>query len=192
MTTDWFTKMCSSLVVQDVESLNDYTPRHLREIYGNLAKEGAVGTATVYQFGWSEYQQKFLGFAYRSENHFESEPLEIGTAMKPAINNPDSYFGADPLPPLETLMDIQQSEDRSKPLTDRIGIGGDKLQYVAFIDSETGLFKSQFSQIGNFENTELDWQMIAANLPNNTQSLFSKAARNNYEQASMTKPIPKP
>ncbi len=187
VTTEWFTQVCSSMIIEDVEMLNDYTPRHLREIYGNLAKEGAIGTATVYQFGWSKEEGKFQGFAYRSENHFDSERLAFGTAMKPPIDDPESFFDTNPALPLEALLDIQQREDRSKPISDRIGIGGDKLQFLAYISPETSSFMSEYSHIGQFKHYDLDWEMIISNLPSNYHSLLSKNTRKNYEKVSMMK-----
>lgn len=98
-------------------------------------------TTTIYQFGLSETQNCFRGYAYRSTNSLKSEEIQYGLGIKPtdAFDTDDKLelalaeFDDSSQEALESsfvnLMCKQKEYDDSLPKRQRVGIGG-KIQLL--------------------------------------------------------------
>ncbi|WP_413460515.1 hypothetical protein [Herbaspirillum huttiense] len=89
-------------------------------------------TATIYHFGYSIKECKYVGYVYRSERNFRSERLQEGLGYKPVIpiatsddiRFPDFLIG---------IILEQQRRDNLQPITERVGIGGE-IEFVVMSD----------------------------------------------------------
>ena len=81
-------------------------------------------TATIYLFGYSTAEQRYVGYAHRSESCFSQERLSYGLGMRPPvqISIPDDLRFPDFMVQIALL---QQQLDNSCPLSERLGIGGE-------------------------------------------------------------------
>ena len=119
---DWFVRVNTSMLVQDVCHLNEFTVNALRDLGSQYALSEKL-TATIYHFGWSELENCFTGFAYRSEKDFQSERLGYGTGIKPHFDQIDWVDGEG----IDFIKIIKQQRllDRQRPLNQQVGIGGE-------------------------------------------------------------------
>lgn len=90
-------------------------------------------TATLYHFGYSRKEAKYVGYAYRSSDDFKSNRLQ------------DSSLGIKPQVHIEASEDIkfpdflitiileQQRQDQLLPLDKQVGIGGE-IEFVVLRD----------------------------------------------------------
>jgi hypothetical protein len=118
---DWFVCIQTAVIVRDIPHLDQYAPNQLRAIAGKYDLNSKL-TSTIYHFGYSEIDQRYRGFAYRSEKNFISEELEYGFGIKPPVE----FEPIQSLPKgFVEMMEQQRIEDRKKPTEDQVGIGGD-------------------------------------------------------------------
>lgn len=126
---DWVEFVQKNVLAQDILYLNEITPEQLRNIADN---NGYLenSTSTIYHFGYHEEEKRFIGFAYRSTNNFQSEELQYSVAIKPngedlqeiaieIINNleiPEAFI---------EIMKLQKEFDNCKESDERLGIGGE-------------------------------------------------------------------
>jgi hypothetical protein len=79
-------------------------------------------TVTVYHFGFSEDTGVIRTHLYQSTSGFASEMLEYGVGVKPMCNVPENYtFPND----IKRMMDEQREIQSSKPIIERVYIGGE-------------------------------------------------------------------
>jgi hypothetical protein len=126
--TEWVAIINLDLLARDVVELDQIAPSRLRALFGRYAAEQAGGreiTTTLYHFGFDHEAQRFAGFAYRSIDHFDSEPLEPGFGFKPAPEWPLDASRIKKLPDdFIALAKRQKAQDDATELSKRVGIGG--------------------------------------------------------------------
>ena len=119
----WFDHVSSSLRVVDIDDLDKITPQVVK---ASVDAAGGLGdiTTTLYHFGYSRTEGRYVGYAYRSTSNFQSERLQYALGLKPQV----------PVAPTDNiqfpgfLIDIvvqQQRYDRSLPADQQVGIGGE-------------------------------------------------------------------
>ena len=123
MVADWMHYARCNVIATDIDHLNEYTPDSLRQIAENHPELQWV-SATVYHFGFSNGRGRFLAYAYRSTNNWESEEIADGIGVKPQIDFlVDESFQL-PAAFIE-LIKRQRDQDLSLAPEERVGIGGD-------------------------------------------------------------------
>ncbi len=119
----WFQHLQANLRGATTDDLDAEVPSIFR---ASINAEGGLSglTATIYHFGYSAREQRYVGYAYRSEHDFRSDRLQYALGYKPVVSitpNDDIRFPA-------FLIDIileQQRQDRLQPISERVGIGGE-------------------------------------------------------------------
>lgn len=86
-------------------------------------------TTTIYHFGLDQQEGVFKGFASRSINAFESEPLQYGFHLKPYFDLKDQEVRQFP-DDFATVMREQRIEQNLIPEEDRVFIGGHVLSWM--------------------------------------------------------------
>jgi len=88
----WFEYIESSIVAYGIVQLNRLTKLSIKEF---MEKENSTDEpTTLYQFGLSEVDGRFYGYAYRSTNNYTSEELQYTIGVKPrdAFNTSEEIF----------------------------------------------------------------------------------------------------
>jgi hypothetical protein len=119
----WFAHLSALACVGDIDDLNNIAPGVLKASADAAGGLGAI-TTTIYHFGYSRSDCQYVGYAYRSINEFQSERLPYGLGFKPHV----PVTPTDDINFPEFLVDIvvkQQSADRSLPVQQQLGIGGE-------------------------------------------------------------------
>lgn len=127
----WFRHLQANLKGATIDDLNAEAPNIFR---ASVSAEGGLSglTATIYHFGYSEREGRYVGYAYRSEYSFRSDRLQYALGYKPVV----------PITPNDNirfpdfLIDIvleQQRLDHRLPITERLGIGGE-IEFVVMSD----------------------------------------------------------
>jgi hypothetical protein len=122
--TDWWARINNRFVVRGIENLDCHTPAALRECWNAYRATYSVPeslTSTIYHFGISERTAKVAAYAYRSTNDFASEVLGYGTAVKPACTIRSGNLPEE----IRTMMEEQRRLQATKPVTERLFIGGE-------------------------------------------------------------------
>jgi len=125
----WYAHALTSVLARDIEHLDEFAPECLRTIFKE-AKDSFdnelldEATSTIYHFGHSEEQSRFIGYAYRSGEDFVSEQLEEEFRQKPGLLNGGYEIKEFPSDPIK-LSDLHKAEDAEKNIEDRVGIGGE-------------------------------------------------------------------
>lgn len=120
----WALTVASRMVVNGIHNLDYHTPEALKELWGQYSNEYSLPenfTTTVYQFGFSEVDNKVVSFAYRSTNNFESEELQYGTAVKPVCSVPEGNL----VELVPSMMQEQRDIQEQLPKDQRLYIGGE-------------------------------------------------------------------
>lgn len=151
--TGWFHFVNGNVVVRDIEQINAYTPGALRRAAAEC--EGTnLTTTTLYHFGYSTFQKRYVGYAYRSTKNWETDKLPDALGFKPVVHVPST----DDIQCPQFLIDIvseQRRQDLQLPLAERVGIGGD----IHFVVLENGIVT--ISTVHRFESYESDYQQMA-------------------------------
>ena len=125
---EWVAHINLHLLVRDIVQLDPIAPSSLRALFGRCALQQAGEhevTTTLYHFGFDSAARRFAGFAYRSVDHFESEPLEPGFGFAPAPEWPLDASQLKKLPDdFIALAKKQKAQDDATKLTKRVGVGG--------------------------------------------------------------------
>lgn len=125
---EWVAEINLHLLVRDIVQLDPIAPSSLRARFGRYALDQAGErdiTTTIYHFGFDNKARRFAGFAYRSVDHFESDPLEPGFGFKPAPEWPLDASRIRKLPDdFIALGKKQKAQDDSTELSKRVGVGG--------------------------------------------------------------------
>ncbi|WCF11564.1 hypothetical protein NDS46_29910 (plasmid) [Paenibacillus thiaminolyticus] len=119
---DWVYRVQRNVVAADIEFLSSVTTEQLLEIHKKYNTFDVC--TTIYQFGYSQIDEKFKGYVYRSTNNFSQEEYDYSFAIKPHVefdwkeelkNGLDNAF---------IKLMTKQKEMDDKSLT-RLGIGGE-------------------------------------------------------------------
>lgn len=116
----------------NIDKLNQLTPESLFEAieqHMNLMD----GATVIYQFGYSETKQQYVGYAYNSANNFQSEKLDYSIGYYPLVDVPAMNTENDDIS--QFFIDImleQYHQDQIKPFEEQIGIGGEIELLVMF------------------------------------------------------------
>lgn len=129
--TGWFQHLQSNGLGVSIDNLNGEAPSIFR---ASVSAAGGLNglTATIYHFGYSTQEGRYVGYAYRSENNFRSDRLQDALGLKPVIEvapNEDIQFP-------KFMIDIvleQQRQDCQKSISERVGIGGE-IEFVVMSD----------------------------------------------------------
>lgn len=127
---EWFLFVQKNFVVKDIKFLDEIATDKLNEFSENYRNSGE-NTCTIYHFGFSEEDDRFVGFAYRSTSKYKSEVLSDGFGFKPPDGNILEYFidetrrrGRIDLDLFINVIKKQKHLDDKKGIKDRVGIGG--------------------------------------------------------------------
>jgi len=118
---EWYSYVRASVLAQDVDHLNQYSPSALRRIAAG--HDLAAISATVYHFGYSRGRDRFLAYAYRSTSDFSSEEILEGFGVEPQVAFSELDLSAPEV--FVQLMERQRADDQALPKGKRIGIGGE-------------------------------------------------------------------
>lgn len=127
----WFQHLQANLNGATIDDLNAEVPNIFR---ASVSAEGGLSglTATIYHFGYSAREDRYAGYAYRSEHDFRSDRLQYALGYKPVVPvtpNDDIRF-----PDFLTHIILeQQRQDWLLPITERLGIGGE-IEFVVMSD----------------------------------------------------------
>ena len=119
----WFGHYQAHLHSKSIDELDAEAPHIFRT---SVVAEGGLSglTVTIYHFGYSAAEKRYVGYAYRSDHDFQSERLQYALGYKPVI----PITPSDDIRFPEFLVDIiveQQRHDNLKPFEERVGIGGE-------------------------------------------------------------------
>lgn len=127
----WFWYLQANLHGASIDDLNAEAPSIFR---ASVSAEGGLNglTATIYHFGYSAREQRYVGYAYRSEHDFCSDRLQYALGYKPvvAVTPSDDIRFPDFL--IEIILE-QQRQDCLLPIAERVGIGGE-IEFVVMSD----------------------------------------------------------
>ena len=118
--TQWFVKL-ERFLVRDIHHLDEFVTPALQAL-GQDFGINAAQTVTIYHVGYSELEEAYVGFAYRSQDDFRSERLGYGLITKPGIK--DAEIESYPAGFID-LMEQQREADNALPLEQRACIGGE-------------------------------------------------------------------
>jgi hypothetical protein len=122
----WAIFLQDHILARDAEMLDLYTPDVLRALWAELDAEDDLGgkSATVYHFGRSEATNQYVGFAYRSEKNFFSDPIPDGFGVKPAPLNRNELVEPASLDEWIAMATRIRKEQEALPAAQRLYIGG--------------------------------------------------------------------
>jgi len=173
--TQFFLSVNERMVVTDVDHLSEFAPDTLRGMWSAVADQlPGEATTTIYTFGISAAENQFAGFAYRSTNNFEAEPLQHGTAAKPAPTM-EQLAAVGSLSDFAALAFLQQATDRSLPRRQRVGIGGELWLYILG-KAEDGSLTININRATRMPHYDDDFELLLASLPENAGHPRSVAA----------------
>ena len=149
---EWFYFVNGSMVVRDIDHLKVLAPGLLRAAAPRC--QGAdITTTTLYHFGYSTLEKRYVGYAYRSAKNWEPDRLQDALGLKPVIDvQPTSNIQ---IP--QFLIDIvceQRRKDLLLPVSERVGIGGD----IQVVVMENGIVT--ISTVHRFESYESDYELM--------------------------------
>lgn len=151
--TGWFHFVNGSMVVLDIDHLNVFTPESLRRLAAQCPGNDLT-TTTLYHFGYSTFEKRYVGYAYRSVNNWEPDRLPDALSFKPVVHVPPT----DDIQFPQFLIDIvaeQRRQDLLLPVSERVGIGGE----IQFVVLENGVVT--VSTVHRFESYESDYTQMA-------------------------------
>jgi len=118
---EWFARVRDGILAKDIDRVDQYTPSMLRTLAADHDLD--VNSATVYHFGFSPRNNRFVAYVYRSTSGFTSERVDSGLGIKPQVEPPEgdvTYPAA-----FVEIMERQRNADLQRPPAERIGIGGE-------------------------------------------------------------------
>lgn len=134
---DWTRHILGGMLAFDIAHLDEFTPDSLRSLYAaRPSQEREQMTSTIYQIGFDEGEDRFVGFAYRSTADFESERLDYGTRTKPGYQGslPMTGFPDD----FVEVCRAQRFEQDTLPASERVFIGGHIVAYMMQVHRADG------------------------------------------------------
>jgi len=161
---EWFIRANERMVVRGIDNLDYHTPGMLATLWAtHKEKSGSLvdDTVTVYHIGFSEKTDLIHTYVYRSTDDFISEVRDYGLMYKPECTIPENYtFPGD----VKDLMEEQRRIQLTKPLAERIYIGGE-IQVCQISKSGIGIYS-----LGKFDDYDSDLGAIFRNFKNNQAS----------------------
>jgi hypothetical protein len=148
----WFHFVNGCMVVRDIDHLNPSAPRLLRDAAARCLGTDLT-TTTMYHFGYSAIDNRYVGYAYRSAENWEPDRLQDALGVKPVVD----VQPTDKIQFPEFFINIvkeQRRRDLLLPLSDRIGIGGD----IQFVILENGVVT--ISNVHRFDSYESDYELM--------------------------------
>jgi hypothetical protein len=119
LATQWFVRL-EHFLARDIHHLDEYVTPVLQELGKEFGLNDDV-TTTIYHIGYSETEQGYVAFAYRSTNDFKSERLQYGFATKPPVPEAIATSSEDFI----QIMEEQRAMDNALPPEKRVFIGGE-------------------------------------------------------------------
>lgn len=135
---DWVGQAYGGMLAFDMIHADQFVPDTLRRLYSERPPEEKTDcTTSVYHLGYNPTDGAFCGFAYKSVNDFESEPLGYGIHCKPGveIELELNQFPAD----FVTLMRQQRLEQDLLPANERCFVGGQVLSWTMHLIAREGM-----------------------------------------------------
>jgi hypothetical protein len=119
----WFTYVSSLPDLSDIDDLNLISPCVLKE---SVRAAGGLGeiTTTLYHFGYSKSEGKYVGYAYRSTTNFQSERLQYALGLKPQVRVELLENIEFPSFLINIILE-QQRQDQLLTIDQQVGIGGE-------------------------------------------------------------------
>lgn len=140
------------MVLRGIENLDYHTPGELHCLWEQYKAESSLTdglTTTVYHFGFSEDSGNVISFAYRSTTNFASERLQFGVGVKPECTVPEANL----LDHIESMMYEQRSIQATKPLSERVHIGG---KAIAIHLTQQSCNFTELFEFADFRRQELE------------------------------------
>lgn len=169
---EWFHTISSSLLVKDIRHLDKFTPQALQKIFkryqDSLATFHSNISGTIYHIGYDEELERFVGYIYRSTDDFKSEEMQYGYHYKPhpeTALHPISVFPTDFI----SIAKIQKSKDESKPISERVGIGGHLIAYTMRKENQDdGSYQinTHIHRCHEFDDFPRSYEKAVSKLPN--------------------------
>lgn len=119
----WFEHVSSFPDLGDIDDINIFAPTSLA---ASVRAVGGLGknTTTLYHFGYSKSEARYVGYAYRSTNDFLSERLQYALGFKPQVHVEPSVNIEFPSFLINIILE-QQRQDRLLAIDKQVGIGGE-------------------------------------------------------------------
>ena len=146
----WFQYLESLTRLGDVDDVGKFAQQVLKVSVDAAGGLGPI-TTTIYHFGYSRAESQYVGYAYRSTSNFQPERLPYALGYKPEV----PLHATDDMQFPDYLVDIvirQQQHDRSLPIQDQLGIGGE-IDF-AVLSGRTTLIETVFRFI-SYESEQL-------------------------------------
>jgi hypothetical protein len=149
----WFEYVSSLSDLGDIDDLDRFASSVLE---ASVTAAGGLGeiTTTLYHFGYSKAETKYVGFAYRSTNGFQSERLQYALGVKPPVRVESSDNIEFPGFMIDIVLN-QQREDQQLPLEQQVGIGGE-IEFAVLSNRNT-----QIETVYRFETYESERRYIS-------------------------------
>jgi hypothetical protein len=127
----WFQHLWEGYQGATIDDLDAVVPDIFQS---SVIDEGGLGgfTATIYHFGYSPREQRYVGYAYRSEQGFRSDRLQYALGFKPVVQVKPAEDIRFPDFLIEIILE-QQRQDINQPIREKVGIGGD-IEFVVMSD----------------------------------------------------------
>lgn len=156
----WSMAVLGRILTTHMHHLDLEAPGSIREIWGEMSDEERGDAAEIYHLSYDPDDDQFGGFAYRSSNDFESEPLGYGLYPESALRGafPIIAFPGDCVRACRRLRFAQEKLDPDK----RLQIGGQVTAYSIQRHEVQGLLRSSLItaqavfEFEDFEDTLFD------------------------------------
>ncbi len=155
----WNEFLLEKIVVKNINNLDDFATDVLQRLWRELREEHHFNdkvTCTIYHFGWSEADNQYIRYSYRSAKQFKSEKhLDGGTGIKPPPNNIEDLKN---LNPLDLIQKIKSEQDKL-PHSKKLYIGGNLV--LTILTRDIGI---QSKLLHQFDDYEKHWLEMNNNL----------------------------
>lgn len=133
-TLAWVEHALGGILAQDIVHVDSFATESLIELkLGHWLEFEEDRTTTIYHFGYSHEESRFVGFAYRSANDFVSERLGYGLGIKPPVQLPEQQSWSWPDDFIKIAKD-QRVQDDALPSEKRVGVGGHITSYMMDVE----------------------------------------------------------
>ena len=130
-TNEWALIVSTKMIANGILNLDYHTPTALRGLWVDFSRKLPDSlVAKVYQFGISEVTNRVVSFLYRSDNGFESEQVDFGTAVFPDCRIPHGNI----IQAIPEMMNEQRENQLALPKNSRLSIGGE--MYGLYLSNE--------------------------------------------------------
>lgn len=149
----WFGYVSSLSDLGDIDDLNHFASSVLA---ASVRAAGGLGeiTTTLYHFGYSRAEAKYVGYAYRSTTDFQLERLQYALGVKPPVRVEPTENIEFPGFMIEIILN-QQRQDQQLSIEQRVGIGGE-IEFAVLSNRNT-----QIKTVHRFETYEAEHRYIS-------------------------------